>query len=243
MDWDAVAAFFGKAVAIGGGSVAVAYGAFVFLSQKWIENTFQARLNALKHAHEKELQRLKVEIDSLLGATLKLQEREFEVLPEAWRLLDEAKSTLAWVVAPMQEYPDLNRMDGPRFEDFMARCELRDIDKQEIRDAHDRNKTYIQKIVWHNIGLVRKAQYALHLYVARNAIFLPMEMKERYEKICSLMISAVAFKQVGHEVEDWKLQTKSWAKLEEEIEPLYQEIEKESRARLRAHADGKPLAG
>ncbi|MBN4747475.1 hypothetical protein HUS70_23120, partial [Pandoraea nosoerga] len=53
MDWNAIAAFFGKAVAIGGGAVAVAYGAFVFLGQKWIENTFQARLNALKHAHDK----------------------------------------------------------------------------------------------------------------------------------------------------------------------------------------------
>lgn len=243
MDWNAIAALFGKVVAIGGGSVAVAYAAFVFLGKKWIENTFQARLNSLKHAHDKELQRLKVEIDSLLGATLKLQEREFEVLPEAWRLLDEAKSTLAWVVSPLQQYPDLNRMNAARFDDFMSRCELRDVDKDEIRAAPDKNKVYTRLIVWHNIGLVRKAQNALYLYVAKNAIFFPKEMKERYVQICKLMSSSVAAKQVGHEVDDWKLQTQSWEKLEQEIEPLYQEIEKESRARLRAHADGKPVAG
>ena len=243
MDWNAIAAFLGKVVAIGGGAAAAAYGVFIFLGRSWIESKFQERLNAVKHDHDKELQRLKIEIDSLLGGTLKLQEREFEVLPEAWRLLDEAKGLVAWIVHPMQEYPDLNRMTSQRFEEALAATELTEADKDEIRRAQDHNKEYIRLIFWSRLARVRKAHSNLHAYIQKNAIFLPEEMKDRYVTIGSLMWKALVAKQVGHQVDDWKMQTEGWEQVGKEIEPLYKEIERESRARLRAHAEGKALKG
>jgi hypothetical protein len=231
-----ISAFIGNVVAYGGGGAAVAYLLFQFLGKKWIENKFQERLDALKHEQAKEVQRLKIEIDSLLGGVLKLQEREFSILPEAWRLLDEAKGLVAWVVHPMQEYPDLNRMDELRFEEILKSSDLSEADQADVRRASDHNKEYIRLIFWKRLSRVRKTHGELQSFVAKNAIFLPEAMKGRYEKICSLMWSAIVAKQIGHQADDWKMQEEGWDKVEKEIDPLYKEIEKESRARLRAHA-------
>lgn len=229
-------AFIGNVVAYGGGGAAVAYLLFQFLGKSWIENRFKERLEALKHDQAKEVQRLKIEIDSLLGGVLKLQEREFAILPEAWRLLDEAKGLVSWLVHPMQEYPALDRMSIDRFNEFMKTADLGEADKSEISNAADKDKTYIRLIFWRRLARVRKAHGELQSYIAKNAIFLPEAMKERYEKICELMWSAIVSKQVGHEHDDWKMQGQGWEKIQKEIDPLYKEIEKESRARLRAHA-------
>lgn len=230
-----ISAFIGGIVAYGGGGAAVAYLLFQFLGKKWIENRFQERLDALKHEQAKEVQRLKIEIDSLLGGVLKLQEREFAVLPEAWRLLDETKDLVTWLVHPMQEYPDLNQMSPARFEAVLQGSELSDVDKDDVRGAADRNKEYIRVVFWRRLYRVRKAHGELSSYISKNAIFFPAAMKERYEKICKLLWSAIVSKQIGHQAEDWKMETEGWEKVEKEITPLYVEIEKEIRARLRAH--------
>jgi len=72
--------FLGEVIAYGGGAAAIAYILFQYLGKKWIENKFAERLDQLKHQHALGLQRLRVEIDSMLSGTLKLQEREFQFL-------------------------------------------------------------------------------------------------------------------------------------------------------------------
>jgi len=84
---DQVLRFFGEVILYGGGSAAVAYLLFRHLGQGWIEARFAERLEAFKHEQAKELQRLKVEVESLLSGALKIQDREFAVLPEAWHKL------------------------------------------------------------------------------------------------------------------------------------------------------------
>lgn len=102
---DAIFKFLGEVIAYGGGAAVVAYLLFQYLGKAWIENRFAERLDQLKHEHDLELQRLRVEIDSMLSGTLKLQEREFQFLPDAWQKLDEAHGLVSWLVSPMQEYP------------------------------------------------------------------------------------------------------------------------------------------
>jgi len=116
--------FFTKMLVYGGGGAVIAYLIFQYLGTKWIENKFAERLDELKHQHALELQRLRIEIDSLLSGSLKLQELEFEFLPDAWQKLDEAHGLVSWLVSPMQEYPDLDRMNTQQLEEFLETTEL-----------------------------------------------------------------------------------------------------------------------
>jgi hypothetical protein len=90
------------------------------------------------------LQQLRVEIDSLLSGALKLQEREFQVLPEAWEKLDEAHALVSWLVLPMQEYPNLDRLTQPQLEEFLVASELIETQKEELRSSPNKTTTYIE---------------------------------------------------------------------------------------------------
>jgi len=77
-------------VAAGGGLTLIAYQIFKRFAVKWLDSKFEERLQALKHKHGKEIERLRFEIAKLLDRATKLHQREFEVLPEAWSKLNDA---------------------------------------------------------------------------------------------------------------------------------------------------------
>src|SRR5258708_40368344 len=107
---DLILQYFAKLVLFSGGAVAVAYAVFRYLGKSWIESKFAERLQSLKHDQAIELQRLRVQIESMLSGALKLQELEFKVLPEAWKKLDDAYGMLRWVTSSYQEYPKIEGM-------------------------------------------------------------------------------------------------------------------------------------
>jgi hypothetical protein len=100
---DAIFSFLGQLIAYGGGAAAVAYLLFQYLGKKWIENKLSERLEQLRHTQALDLQRFRVEIESLVSGAIRLQEKEFQALPEAWVKLDEAFGQLSRLAAPYQE--------------------------------------------------------------------------------------------------------------------------------------------
>jgi hypothetical protein len=233
---DALVKFLFELLAYGGGSAAIAYFLFQFLGKTWIENKFAQRLEQLKHQQALEVQRLRVEIDSMLSGAIKLQDREFDVLPKAWQKLDEAHGLVSWLVAPMQSYPDLDRMDSQELSEFFDASELRDSQRQRISNASKKTDAYIDIIFWHRLNKVRSSIGQLRDFVAANGIFLPPELKDKFVKVVELLWSALTAKQVGVEAKDYKLQTQGWEKIKSDVEPLYKSIEAEIQARLQSHA-------
>lgn len=232
---DVLLKFLGEVLAYGGGAAGVAYLLFQFLGKTWIENKFAQRLDQLKHQQALELQKLRVEIDSLLSGALKLQEREFSVLPEAWSKLDEAHGLVAWLVSPMQSYANVDRMTPVQLEEFLKETEFTDSQKDDVRNAREKGRTYQEIYFWHRLHRVKKSFGELQNFVARNGIFLPQELKGKFSKISEMLWAAVVSKEVGHEAKDWKMQNEGWKKIKEEIEPLYKSIEADIQARLQSH--------
>jgi len=233
---DEVTKFVLQMLAYGGGSAAVAYFLFQWLGKTWIENKFAQRLDQLRHQQALELQRLRVEIDAMLSGALKLQEKEFSVLPEAWAKLDEAYGLVSWLVAPFQQYADVNRMNSTQLEEFLGGTEFYASQKEEVRGAHDKNKTYQDIEFWHRLHKVKNAFSDLQTYVARNGIFLPPELESKFKAISEMLWSAVISKEVGHEAKDWKMQREGWDKVKAEAEPLYLDIKTHIQERLQSHA-------
>lgn len=232
---DSISKFILEILAFSGGSAVVAYYLFQFLGKTWIENKFEKNLELYRHLQAIEIQRLRVEIDSMLSGALKLQDREFEVLPKAWELLDEAYGRVNSLVAPMQSYPDLNRMSDLELSEFFQQSELTESQKKRIQDTHERTRAYIDIIFWHRLSKVRTAVGELRDFTARNNIFLTIELKQKFTSAVDLLWSALISKQVGVEAEDHKMQNQGWEKIKTEVEPLYRSIETDIQQRLRSH--------
>jgi hypothetical protein len=228
--------FLFQMLAYGGGSAVVAYLLFQWLGKTWIENKFAQRLDQLRYQQALELQRLRVEIDSMLNGVLKLQEKEFSVLPDAWAKLDEAHGLVSWLVSPMQYYADVNSMKSVLLEEFLAETEFTESQKEEVRNASDKGHTYQNILFWHRLYKVKTAFRDLQTYVARNGIFLPTDLEAKFTKIAEMFWSAVVSKEIGHEAGDRKMQLEGWTKIKEEAEPLYLDIKTHIQARLQSHA-------
>src|SRR6266478_2766141 len=128
-------ALVGGGVAVVAGTVALAYWLFKLFSEKWLTAKFEERLAAYKHQQQKELEELRFKISSLMDRTTKLYQREFEVLPEAWAKLVIAHATVQGVVSALQQYPDLDRMNDKQLEEFVQTSQLKQWQKDELRDS------------------------------------------------------------------------------------------------------------
>ena len=100
---DSVGDVVGQVILYAGGGALGAAAMFRFLGEKWIQSKFDTQLQAQRHAQALELQNLKQQIDKELSRTIKLQDQEFKVLPDAWSLLHEALGHISDVVAVFQE--------------------------------------------------------------------------------------------------------------------------------------------
>lgn len=232
---DAVFKFLGEMVAYGGGAAVIAYLLFQHLGKQWLENKFAQRLEEHKHQQAIELQRLRVEIDSLLSGALKIQECEFRCLPEAWHKLDEALGLVRWLVSPGQEYPNLDRLSSEELEEFLQSTEFTETQKERIRSSRTRLQEYQDIEFWHRLHRVKKPVSDLQNLVARNGIFFPVTLKAKFDQICELLWSAVVSKEVGFEAKDYKMQREGWTEVKDKAEPLYKAIEAEVQNRLHSH--------
>lgn len=231
---DDVFSFLGQLIAFGGGAV-VAYGLFRHLGSKWIESKFAERLEQLRHMQSLELQRLRVEIDSLLSGAIKLQDKEIQTLPEAWVKLDEAFGQVSSLASPLQQYPDLDRLNSAQLEEFLSRTKFTNTQKDEIRNEEKKTNKYQELIFRYRLSDVRKSITDLHNNVERNSIFMPPDLKKHFERAANDLWSAVVSKEVGHDAQNWKLQNAGWDKVKKEVEPLRKTIEEAIYARLQAH--------
>ena len=229
--------FLWKVIAYSGGAAVIAYYIFRLLGKSWIENKFAEKLAQFKHQQALELQRLRIEIDAMLSGAIKLQDREFDILPKVWAKLDQAHSLVAWLVSPVQSYLDLNGLDGQELAEFFrASPELPDSKRQKIAQSQNKTETFIKIIFPIRLDKVRAAVSELRNEVALNGIFLPVELKNKLNVVIDLLWSAIDSKVAGVAEHDQKLQYRGWEKVKNDIEPLYTSIETDIQARLQSHS-------
>lgn len=237
LDW--IMERLGALVVYTGAITTVTYFLFKLFAKNWIEAQFKSKLDNLKHEHDLELQRLKIEIDSLLSGSLRLQEKEFIVLPDIWEKLNEAHGRAQWVVSPLQQYPNVQLMDEAELEEFLEGVDLRNYDKAQIRSSSEKNELYQELIFWKNLGIAKSANRELSIYLAKNGIFLPSNIKSICKDIEDSIWGALTSKEMGHHSKDHKLEVKGWREVETKVTPLFKAVEEHIRARLLSHASIK----
>lgn len=233
---DEIFSWLGQIVIYGGGSVAIAFAAFKVYGERWLENSFNERLNAIQHQYNVELQRLKARLDAAASGMIRQHQKEFEVLPEAYGLLDEAMGLLRWVTAPFQQYANVSQLGEEDLKEFLDGAEFSKSNKQYILDSSNRQDAYIKVLEAQKTWKAETAIRAFHNYTARNGIFLPEELRKEFDSIREVLWAASVSKSVGREATDHKMQMEGWTKLEEIAKPKFEKIRELIQARIKEHA-------
>ena len=178
-----ILATIGGLLLAGGAVSAFALWLFKTFSEEWLSNQFAKRLELLRHEQQKELEELRFEINKLFDRATKLNQREFEVLPEAWSILTKGFYAANSLIAGLQSYPDITKMSSQQFQEFVDKCALSEWQKTEFKDAKDKNKYYQDAIFWHNLHEAKTAARKSAFYLLRNGIFMLPELKEKFDAI------------------------------------------------------------
>jgi hypothetical protein len=194
----ALLTFVGLVFGAGGGIAIIAYGLLRFFGEKWMNARFDERLAAFKHAQEKELEELRYKISALMDRTIKLHQREFDVIPEAWGKLTEAYGVVTAVTSALQQYPDLDRASTSQLEEFLESSSLAKWQKDEIRSSEKRTDYYIKAVALQKISQAREACRDFHVYFKRNGIFVPEPIKAQFLQLDKLIYDAL----VEHEINE-----------------------------------------
>jgi len=223
----------GRIVFFGGSSVGIAYGFFLFLGKKWIENKFAAKLEEYKTAQNKELEDFRYKINSLFSRVTKIHEKEYEVLPTAWTKLHDAKDHIARLVSLYQEYPDFSRMKEQDIKSVLNgyNWELHEI--ADLISAAEKNNFFQDRIFWHRLRKAQEVFGDFHSYIERNRIFLSEGLKVQFNQADDLMWEALVTRKVGEEAKDHKMITEAYKGLKENIESFISSIEELVQERLR----------
>ncbi|BCA56696.1 hypothetical protein W02_38360 [Nitrospira sp. KM1] len=177
-----------------GASVAGAYILFKRFGEKWIENKFESQLEIARHEQHKEIEHLRFKINALLDRTTKLHQREFEVLPEAWSKLSDAYWEAVAFLSPFQTYPDLARMSPQHFVEFVESCRLDPWMKDDLKEkaGQERNTFYVQHIFWFRLDDAVKKIRDAHIFILKNGIFLPKDIRTQFSSLSDLIWFAVS---------------------------------------------------
>jgi hypothetical protein len=175
--------------------VGVALGMFKLFGNKWLESKFDKQLEAYKHAQQRELEKLRLEINTQFDRVSKLHQHEFDVLPTLWTKLSESFGAVAQFVSPMQSYPDLNRMSALHLEEFLEKSELEKWQRAELLIENDKTTAYQKAIFWHRLRSVRKSCASYHNYLITNGIFIQPDLKSELSAMSDLLHDAVTEKE------------------------------------------------
>lgn len=211
--------------------VGLAYWAFKTFSEKWLDSKFASNLEALRHEQQKELQRLRLTIDTMLDRSVKLQTKEFEVLPQAWALLDEAFIQMRRVSMAFESIPDFNKMPAPEFDHFLQTLDWPDYLKDEFSKASDKIRFYSKIQRSRSLREADKARYELQDYLSKNGIFIEKPLREKFMSLNQLMISAWVERSMA---QDDRRESKfdKAMELHENGKKMFDELEAEVHARL-----------
>ena len=184
-------------LAAGGGGGLIAWLIIKTFAGKWLENKFSESLESFKHAQNKEIEKLRFEISALMDRTVKLHQREFDVLPEAWGLLSDAFGILRPVALGVGIAPDIRTMTPAQFEYFLSQIPLADFQKDELRNATDKGKYYLDAIMRHDLIRAKSACAAFHLYLTKNGIFILPSIKAKFSAFDDLLADVLMERQTS----------------------------------------------
>ncbi|MDD2706240.1 MAG: hypothetical protein PHU07_13040 [Acidocella sp.] len=185
--WLAALGLTGSVAAIG------AFGLFRFFGKNWLEAKFQERLLAFKAEKDQELEKLRAEISRMLDRAAKFNAKEYEILPDAWKLLNAAFGATAYLVSAIKHRPDLGGMSEAQLSEFLDKSDLAEWQKDELRSAGEKNRYYGNVCSWKELNQATKALTEYNNYILLNDIFIENDVARKMSDVARELRMAAHF--------------------------------------------------
>lgn len=222
----------GQIVLLGGGASVIAYGSLRLFLRRWLDHRFDQSLEEFKRKQSELLEQTRYEINTRFDRITKIHEKEFEVLPKAWKMLQDAYGRLIRLASPLQQWPELDRFSDNELEAFLENCELQDFQKEELRQADDKLAYYQEKAYWVRLNDAIRAFYEFRDYLRSNKIFLSRDLFDLFSQIEKALRQAKIELEHPEEDEPWTGKTDIFTELESTMDKLLEDLEISVQKRL-----------
>lgn len=189
-------------LAAGGGGALVALTVVRIFGEKWLDSKFAGRLQDLRHEHERQMERLRLETSRTLDRSARLSEREFEVSAEAWALIFDAYVKTIGALPGFRQHDDFDRLS-----DDLARIvadkngfEEWEIDELMARPQKDRNSYFNERKRAHELRDARIAVRNASNYLDRKALFLEKDIYGELSAFADSAWKAIVTREIVMEV-------------------------------------------
>ncbi len=205
--------------------VAAAYALFKFLGEKWITQKFAKQLEAYKSEQGRELERLRHKINGVFDRTKRLHDREFEIVPDLWGQLVEAHAWAWSYISPLQNYPDVDRMDPEELEEFLEDKPFSKAQKRDISNASKRLDTYREISERYKYSDAMGKFRDFNLAFRKQGIFLQPDIKKDMSDLANMIRGAMIEHQINQEDKPRPRMRDEYKKLDTEGKALFDKIE------------------
>jgi hypothetical protein len=195
--------------------------------QDELNRTHQERLSQLNHEYQTKLEAVRSEIQRTFNRVSKVHEKEYEVLPEAWFLLQTAFGTSSNLMNRFMHYIRFATMSDAELDEFLATQPFSDTQKQQIRDAPSpdaKQAMYFKAAEATGHDQMMETQRVLRNYVIAKSVFMSKKVFEGFDAVSLKLIQVntrFASKDEALKGEGYQL----LAELQKDIEALLSTIQ------------------
>ncbi|WP_404403132.1 hypothetical protein [Pelagibacterium halotolerans] len=171
--------------------VTVAYWFFKLFAEKWLDAKFKRQLTELEHAKLQELEHIKFEVAKLLDRNVKLNEREFELLPDLWEKAIDAHAVTQSSLSPFQRYAVLRKMNATQIEEHFQELGLQKWEREKILSSGDVDQEYQRVMTARRIDAARSAARDFEIARRRFGIFAQSDIDDALKNLADLLFDAI----------------------------------------------------
>ncbi len=170
---------------------------------------------------EKELQNIdKSSKGTTSNRITKSYGKEFEILPELWKKLQNALGKIASLTSRSQTYPDFYKMNSEQLKSYLEKSELQDFQKKELLNSSDKVKYYIDAIFWYDLKTSQEYSNEFHNYLLRHKIFVQPDLFNKLQELDTILRESLAIKEIATESLDRKMGDDAYKQIRDDAQPL-----------------------
>lgn len=162
-----------------------------YVITKWLDNKFESRIQKMQHDNELQLKKIEVQLNAKLDRETKINQKDFEVIPEMWVKISESFRMVNELRFSFQQQPDLNTRNDLEVRNIIGCYGMSQSEQDEILNSTDKNVSFS---LWKDRNRSIEADAAYRdsvLYLTRNSIILGAELKMKLLALHRLMRAAI----------------------------------------------------
>lgn len=235
---DQILNWIGQLALYGGGSVAIAFGAFRIFSEKWLQAKFDERLEQYRHENSKELAKISALIEGSLSARISLQNKQFEIVSEAWRLMHDSYVKIRVAISRYQSVTDLRHYNSSEVDELFASLRLSGAQRREVLDATDPNLELAKAKRWKNNVAAHNKIVEFRNFLYSHDLFLDESIARTFREVLRKMEDVIHLSLYDAENDRWSPETQRKCRaFEEDWSHLIDSLKVNLRARFAEFAD------